>query len=64
MRLNRQRQTVERPHFLLAPESDFVILCQIVDFDYRHISSLEFRLQAALFPGRDRLKAELQTFLI
>src|SRR5260370_13146881 len=48
MRLDSQRKSIKRAHFSLAPESDFVILRQIVDFDYRHIARLEP-------PQRDRV---------
>src|SRR6266536_697381 len=41
MGLDSQRKTIKRPHFSLAPESDFVIFRQVIDFDYRHITCWE-----------------------
>ena len=34
---NRQRETVERPHFAVARESDFIVFRQVLDFYNCHL---------------------------
>src|ERR1043166_841192 len=46
MRLDSERQPIKRAHLTLAPETNFVVLGQVVDFNYRHTFGLEFRLQS------------------